>query len=314
MIYKRNCPSCSKVLTYTCKNSLYSAEKKKSFCIPCGKTKNKPKVCLSRKCPNCDCIINYTNENNKKSADKNNTRCKECSILKRRNYSGINNPFYGKKHSQELIDQIIIKNKNRERTQEEIEITNENLKLGRLKGKKSNYAFWLEKFGKEIADEKMQQFKNTLSEKMSGSNNPMFGKETPQGSGNGWSGWYNNWFFRSLRELSYMINIIEKENLDWKSKKAFKISYLDHKGTQRTYLPDFIIENKIVEIKPSKLQNSPKVLAKKRAAEKVAQDLGMIYEIVDPLIISNEEIKTLYINGKIKFLPKYEEKFKKEFL
>jgi cytochrome d ubiquinol oxidase subunit I len=36
-------------------------------------------------------------------------------------------------------------------------------------------------------------------------------------------------------------------------------------------LPDFIIENKIVEIKPFKLQNSPKVLAKKRAAEKAAQ-------------------------------------------
>ena len=34
----------------------------------------------------------------------------------------------------------------------------------------------------------------------------MYGRFSPRGSGNGWSGWYKEWYFRSLLELSYMIN------------------------------------------------------------------------------------------------------------
>jgi len=35
---------------------------------------------------------------------------------------------------------------------------------------------------------------------------------------------------------------------------------------------------------------------------------------IDPPLLSNEEIKQLYIDGQIKFLKKYDEKFKERYL
>jgi hypothetical protein len=64
-----------------------------------------------------------------------------------------------------------------------------------------------ELYGKEKAN----KMKNNLSILNSGSKNKMYGKPSPQGSGNGWSGWYKGWYFRSLIELSYMVNVIEKK-------------------------------------------------------------------------------------------------------
>lgn len=40
--------------------------------------------------------------------------------------------------------------------------------------------------------EKAVELKEKLSERFSGEGNPMFGKPSPEGSGNGWSGWYKN--------------------------------------------------------------------------------------------------------------------------
>lgn len=177
------------------------------------------------------------------------------------------------------------------------------------------YDIWLEKFGKKIADQKLQAFKDKQSINQSGINNTMYGKPAPQGSGNGWSGWYKGWYFRSLRELSFMINIIEKQNLQWRTPdKEFKISYVDYKGDTRNYFPDFIInENKIIEVKPLKLHNTPKVLAKKLAAEKFCLNNQFTYEIVDPPILNEEQIKELYESGQIKFLEKYDNKFKERY-
>ena len=49
-----------------------------------------------------------------------------------------------------------------------------------------------------------------MSASMSGEQNPMFGKQTPTGAGNGWSGWYKDWYFRSLGELSYVVNVLHE--------------------------------------------------------------------------------------------------------
>ena len=81
----------------------------------------------------------------------------------------------------------------------------------------------------------------------------MYGKPAPIGSGNGWSGWYKGWYFRSLLELSFMINVIERFNMPWISaeNQTYKISYVDTNLKQRNYYADFIIDNKyIVECKP----------------------------------------------------------------
>ena len=61
----------------------------------------------------------------------------------------------------------------------------------------------------------------------------MFGRPTPQGSGNGWKGWYKGWFFRSLKELSYVVNVLEPNGDIWESAENIKIPYVNypsHKG------------------------------------------------------------------------------------
>jgi len=95
--------------------------------------------------------------------------------------------------------------------------------LDKYKGKT-----WEEFYGKE----KSNKLKQNMSIRTSGENNPMYGKPSPQGSGNGWSGWYKGWYFRSLKELSYMINIIERFHLKWENgeQKKYRIEYKDWKG------------------------------------------------------------------------------------
>lgn len=239
-----------------------------------------------RNCPECNIEITYKNKSNFYTARKQNRFCFSCSIKNRKI-----RVFSDKEKEQARIQLLKVSNN------------------------RPFYDIWLEKYGKEEADRRFKEFKNKQSILNNGINNNMYGKPAPQGSGNGWSGWYKNWYFRSLRELSFMINVIEQQNLKWYvPNKFFKIKYIDYKGVIRTYFPDFIIDNKIIEIKPSKLHNSPKVLAKKKAAEEFAILLNMKYELLDPAILSEEKIKELYLLGSIKFLDKYDKKFKEKYL
>lgn len=87
---------------------------------------------------------------------------------------------------------------------------------------KTFYDIWVEKYGLEIANQKLIEFKNNRSKSSTGEKNPMFGKTSPTGSGNGWSGWYKDWYFRSINELSFMINVIERFKFTWVSGEKLK--------------------------------------------------------------------------------------------
>lgn len=170
---------------------------------------------------------------------------------------------------------------------------------------------------KEIyGEEKALRIKEKMSNATTGKNNPMYGKPSPIGSGNGWSGWYKNWYFRSLLELSFMINYIEKQNLQWDSgeRAKYNISYIDWEGKERSYFPDFILEkNRMIEIKPTNLRNSKNVLLKENAAITWCNEHNFEYQIIESNNIqklNKEEIKQLYDLGVIKFIDRYEEKYK----
>ncbi len=198
---------------------------------------------------------------------------------------GKNNPNYGGKYSHGFADRHPFRGKTLE-----------------------------EYHGKEKAD----KIKILYSNNSSGRNNPMYGKPSPQGSGNGWSGWYNNWYFRSLRELSYMINIIEKQNLQWENgeQNKYKMPYINWDGHERNYFADFVINNVIIEIKPKKLVESKLVQLKKEYAEKWCKKNGYAYIIIDDSqfnILSNKEIKELKEKNKIKFGDKYERLYQTRF-
>ena len=145
----------------------------------------------------------------------------------------------------------------------------------------------------------------------------MYGKPSPQGSGNGWSGWYKNeYFFRSLKELSFIVNYLDRWKIDWESGETLNIK-VEYKlnDTTRNYFPDFIVESKyIVEIKPLKLINCETNKIKFETARKWAEKNGLIFKIIDPKkMLKTSEIRTLRDNNIIKFTERYEKKFLERF-
>lgn len=162
---------------------------------------------------------------------------------------------------------------------------------------------WEEVYGKELSD----KMKERMSERQIGEKNHMFGKPAPTGSGNGWSGWYKGLYFRSLLELSFII-----ENPDVENAETIKIPYNDYDNSKRTYHPDFKKGNVIYEIKPKNLLNSATNKLKFEAANDFCKSHMLIYKIVteeDVHKLTNSEIKRLHDSGELKFIERYEEMY-----
>lgn len=288
--FLRKCPICDKYITYNNKYAMLNAEKKKSNCKSCGMK------------------LSITDERKEQmklrvSGDKNPMYGK----------FGSENPFYGKKHTLESKKKII---ENRDYSPYKTEEFRKKISLLTTGNKnpmfgKTVYSIWVQKYGKELADIKLSIFRKKNSDSNSGRKNPMFGKSSPMGSGNGWSGWYKGWFFRSLKELSYMINIIERYDIKWVSgeSKEYTINYFDHKNTPRTYRPDFILNEKyMVEVKPKKLWNSDNVKRKKESALDFCRKNNLKYKLVDLPNLSIDTILNLHKSKKIIFTERYERK------
>jgi len=286
---------------------------------------------FTRECPKCNKILTYSNKADLKRANKLSNNCKSCSK------SGINHPLFGKKIS-EKTKQAMSKVKRRpiydiwvdtygiEGAKKRKILTNKKQSLAALKRKnhlrdeKTLYEIWTDKYGVDEADRRefirREKLSIAFKGKRTGKNHPNYGKPPAYGAGNGWSGWYKNCFFRSLLELSYLVNVLEQENLLWQTAetKEFAIPYVHYDGTNKKYFPDFLVNgNQLIEIKPKTLHTSPLVLLKKEAAEKYCLEKGWIYKLLEPEKLTNEEIIALYDNKEIKLLPRYEEKFKLKY-
>jgi len=266
-----------------------------------------------RKCPLCNIDIFHSNKYNCNIADKKQQICRMCNMKKRSvQYIGMGNPFYGKKHSKKTIEKIL---KNRDisiwktdgfrKKMSDVTSGKNNPMYG-----KSVYDIWFKKYGKEIADQKQLEASKKKSKNSSGKNNPMYGKPSPKGSGQGWKGYYKKHFFRSLRELSYMI-YLDENNIKWKSAelKIYSTEYIDYKGTSRTTRPDFILNtNELIEIKPLRLHTSPSVITKKIAMEQFCKLNNYSYKLMD-FEINISKIKNELENGNVEFIKNYREKF-----
>lgn len=277
---------------------------------------------ITRKCPECNEVIEYKRNSCKNRAERKKSLCKSCSK------AGFRNGFFKKTHSKESMEKMLKTKETSEsykRHLENIRSFEYRKKLSVKLSGENNPSYgrgtlkdvWTKKYGEEEAERRDKEWKEKLRKVSVGEKNNMFGRPAPVGSGNGWSGWYNGWYFRSLRELSYMINEIEKNNFKWESgeKKKYKIKYEDWNGDVRNYFSDFIIENtRMIECKPESLHESKSVKSKIKAAEKFCKKNGLTFEIVEPKILSEEKIKELYLSGRIKFLDRYEKKFKEKYL
>ena len=289
---------------------------------------------LIRKCPNCNCELNYKSKYNKLNADKKNSKCKSCGLkevitdeVKKRmsdRVKGPNNPMYGKtgelnpffgKHHTEESKQKIIKNKDYS-----IYKTDEfRKKISKVTSGENNpmfgksvYDVWFIKFGKEIADKKLIEYKKKQSNNSSGEKNPMYGKPSPKNSGNGICGWYRGWFFRSLLELSYMIQVIERFKLNWDNGECdkYKIRYIQD-GVTKNYFPDFIINEKyVVECKPKQLWSTTKNVLKFESAKKYCEENNYIFKLRDIPKLKKPELLLLIDSGLVELTNKWKDKIK----
>lgn len=255
-----------------------------------------------RNCPKCNNEIIYKSDSGYYHAKKNNSQCRNCVHESQKGKKYTEEELFRHRERMKKVDRSYLKTEDRRK-----KISNMNSGKNNPMFGKTVYEVWIKKYGKEEADKKMLLKISKQKQNNSGSGNPMYGKASPNGSGNGWKGWYKNFFFRSLRELTYMLQL-EENGIIWKSAESIRIPYICPLGKNKTYSPDFLVDNKLIEIKPIRLQKSPLVLAKKYAAEKYCSTNNLIYKIVDVKIDS--DLINKYI-GDIKFMGNYEEKYKK---
>jgi hypothetical protein len=287
---------------------------------------------FKRKCSKCECEITYKNKYNMLNAEKKQSKCKSCGLkevmtedVKKRMSErfkgeknpmygkfGELNPFFGKKHSDETKKKMVVG-----RDYSVYKTDEFRQKISKLvKGKgnpmygKSIYEVWVKKYGKNIAETKMSKFKKLQSKLNSGENNSMYGKPSPKNSGNGICGWYKGWFFRSLLELSYVVSVIERFNLDWENGESekYKISY-EIDGTKRNYFPDFVIGGKyMVECKPKKLWEIKINKIKFKFAKEFCNKNGLIFKITDISKIKKPYLLELISIGDVVLTNKWKDK------
>lgn len=159
----------------------------------------------------------------------------------------------------------------------------------------------INKFGIQIAEE------ICLSKSNKGHNNGMYGKVSPEGSGNGWSGWYKDIHFRSILELSYLL-YLDENNIEYKSAetKEYEVQYR-YNNSDRTYKPDFIVNDEIIEIKPKNLINSE---INKLKFDSARKQYGTKFKILTekdfPQIV---DISPLVESGVVRLMERYQRKY-----
>lgn len=212
---------------------------------------------------------------------------------------GSRNPFFGRHHTEETKEKLREIDRSYTKTLEFSTLV-KNSMVG-IDTSCDLKAIWRARGGDLEVERCENERREKISARMRGAKNPMFGKPRPHG-GNGWKGHYHGWFFRSLHELSYVVNVLEPQGLDWSTaeKKEFEIPWVDWRGTLRTYRADFLVsETRLIECKPRKLHVSPQVVAKQRAAELWCQQRGWQYELVAPPKLTLQQLEALCDNGDV---------------
>lgn len=305
---ERECPNCKEIIVHSRKSHARECIAKNTLCRSCSAKNRKNSLSEEERsneriCPCCKKVLKHATVGAARNADKNKRPCKSCSaknMMARKGEIAKRNKTRKENNSDEVYRTPEAREANRQRN-----LGEKNAMYGR-----AFYEVWVEKYGKETADLKLKEYKEKCSESRKGEKNPMYGVPSPQGSGNGWSGHYKDYYFRSLKELSFIINYIERFKLESENLEDanYKIEYIDPIGDQRNYYGDFLINKKyFVEIKPKKLQETPLNKCKFKAAELFCEERGIKFKLIDP-VVNFDQIEDLFKTGKISLLPKYEEK------
>lgn len=132
-------------------------------------------------------------------------------------------------------------------------------------------------------------------------NSPNFDKSKfINNNSGGICGYYNNLFFRSSLELSFLVKNKDK-NIESAENKKFEIYYLTKNKESKKYYPDFYLkdEDLIVEIKPTSMLNYSNNQLKFSTAKTVYNNFKVITE-KDIGYLTKSEIQELIDNEKLK--------------
>ena len=175
---------------------------------------------------------------------------------------------------------------------------------------KSAYTCWTERYGEKEADKRNEEYRSHRKRGAKrGKDHHAYGKPPPEGIKYGRNGWYKGHHFRSLMEACYMIQL-DALGIEWKPAENLVIPYRFQDG-DHTYHPDFLVGNRLIEIKPKKRQTDPIVLAKRIAAEAYCSERGWTYEMIE-VTVDYQQLFTTYTNGFLRFTPNYEIRFLKK--
>lgn len=132
-------------------------------------------------------------------------------------------------------------------------------------------------------------------------------KKVSHECGGGWAGWFKGMYFSSLLEMSYIKQCMERAIPIVRTHE--KVGYIDPDGKRRTYFPDFFVEGKIVEIKPSDLVHTELNKCKHLAARKKWKKNFIIVTEKSIDSVTDDVLMWLHLNGDLVFTDRYELKF-----
>jgi hypothetical protein len=123
------------------------------------------------------------------------------------------------------------------------------------------------------------------------------------------SGWYNNLYFRSSLELSFLINNSDKTFSTCEIKK-YAVKY-NHKNKLKTYFPDYTDGNFIYEIKPTSLLGYGVNPIKIEKGKEIFGDNYLVITETESPYVTKQKIIELISSGVVKLTKNSENIFKK---
>jgi len=151
--------------------------------------------------------------------------------------------------------------------------------------------------------DRARELRQLYSLQRRGKKNPAYGKVYPGVGRSKYQGWYKGIHFRSLWELSFLVEMFEKHETI--TSEPFSIKYTLN-GRDRTYKPDFLIEDRLYEIKPKALLGHESVVPKLTAGQKFCEENCLRY-----VIVTEENLKILTLD-QAKLLDVKWQKFQKK--
>lgn len=166
----------------------------------------------------------------------------------------------------------------------------------------STEQIWMYEHGIRKGRKMFKELMSKIADERRGKPGP---RPSPGTFGRGVSGWYRDLYFRSLKELSFILKY-EKEHEVESAEAVIRVKYKD--GDRfRHYYPDFILDKTIiVEVKCIYQRDDRITKAKMKALKRYCKTHGYTCRFEDAEI-DHPAIKNLYREGKVVFSTKNEE-------